>query len=242
MIYKADQLEVRVYPDRTEMGRQAAAWAADGLRELLHGREVIHVVFAAAPSQDEFLEALCREDLPWERIEAWHMDEYVGLAANAPQRFSAYLDSHIFGRVPFRAVHYLTDPEAYARALQACPPDAVCMGIGENGHIAFNDPHVARFDDPETVKIVDLDEVCRTQQVHDGCFPALDSVPRQAATVTIPALLQARLISCVVPGPRKAEAVRRTVRGPGETACPASILRRHPRAVLFCDKDSASLL
>lgn len=248
MIFKADKLEVRTFPDRKAMGEDAAGVAAEGIMRLLEDKGQINIVFAAAPSQNDFLSSLAAMDLPWDRINAFHMDEYIGLPDSAPQRFAHYLDEHIFSLVPFRSVNYMKgeSPEevcrSYSELLKACPPDAVFMGIGENGHIAFNDPHVAYFDDPETVKVVNLDEVCRLQQVHDGCFPTLEDVPRQAATVTIPVMMGAKLIICVVPCLSKAMAVRRTVRGPVETACPASILRRHPNATMFCDSDSASLL
>ena len=241
---KADQLNIKVFPTRSEMGKAAAKDAAEGLGKLLSQREEIYVMFAAAPSQNDFLEALTEQDVPWNRVNALHMDEYVGLPSDAPQAFGTWLKERIFSRLPFKSVHYISDygVRGYADLLAECPPDAVFCGIGENGHIAFNDPHVALFDDPEIVKVVDLDLVCRTQQVHDGCFPDLDSVPLHAATVTIPVMMEAPLIICVVPCISKAAAVKAAVNGPVTTACPASILRLHPNATLYCDKDSASLL
>ncbi len=246
-----DRLDVEVYPDRRAMGRAAAAAAAGAMQRLLrrHGR--IRAVFAAAPSQEEFLAALtATPNLPWDRVVAFHLDEYVGLPAHAPQRFATWLGPRLFDRVPFAAVHRIdggaADPEGecarYARLLRLEPPHLACIGVGENGHLAFNDPPVADFEDPVAVKVVELDERCRTQQVHDGCFPTLDAVPRRAITLTIPAIMAARAIICTVPAPSKAEAVAAALRGPIATACPASVLRRHLSARLFLDPDSAGRL
>ena len=174
------------------------------------------------------------------------MDEYVGLPEGDPHTFGAYLKEHIFGHKKFKGVHYIRggakDPEAeclrYAEVLKKYPVDVVCLGIGENGHIAFNDPWVADFHDPKAVKMVELDAVCRNQQVHDGCFPRLDTVPTHALTLTIPALTAAKYMFCVVPAKTKANAVKNTVEGPITENCPASILRTHAAAVLYCDADS----
>lgn len=243
-------LRIRICHSRRSLGKEAAQSAAQAINQLLTRKEEINILFAAAPSQNEFLAALQKYDLPWQRIHALHMDEYVGLKADAPQRFGNFLKQHIFNSIPFKSVNYLfkegKTPEeiciAYEQTLQEHPLDIVCMGIGENGHIAFNDPHVARFDDPQSVKIVSLDEVCRMQQVHDGCFSGIDEVPRHAITVTIPVMLKAAYIFCMVPGKAKANAVRDTLYGAVSTACPASILRTHPHATLYCDLDSASQL
>lgn len=245
---KFGELSVSVHPTRAAMGAAAAEAAANAILAIAGRKANVNVVFAAAPSQDEFLSALAaRSDLPWDRVVAMHMDEYVGLAADAPQRFVAYLEDRLFSRLPFKAVHRLDttapDPEAecarYAAALSANPVDIVCLGVGENGHIAFNDPPVADFADPKPVKVVELDRRCREQQVHDGCFPDFASVPAKAMTLTVPALVAAARMVCVVPGPLKAEAVRNMLLGPIATSCPASILRRHPGASLFLDPGSA---
>ncbi len=248
---KVDRLEVQVHRDREAMGRAAAAAVAVLIRRLLTEQETVGMIFAAAPSQNEFLAALCAEQgLDWSRIRAFHMDEYLDLAEEAPQRFALYLKEHIFGRVNPGAVHYLnsrpSSPEdecaRYARLLRDNPADICCLGIGENGHLAFNDPPVADFDDPCLVKVVRLESACRLQQVHDGCFPSVERVPTHALSLTIPALFRSRWMHCLVPGPTKREAVRKTLRGPIETACPASILRTHGRAVLYLDRDSAGEL
>ncbi len=248
--FTAGSLAVRVYEDRRALGEAAGADIARAVEHVLARKPVCNMIFAAAPSQNETLAALCRRaDLPWNRVHAFHMDEYVGLPADAPQRFGRFLRERLFDRLPFGAVHLLdgnADPQAeclrYGRLLQANPVDIVCMGIGENGHIAFNDPPVADFYDPLPVKPVTLEEACRLQQVHDGCFAALDEVPRQALTLTIPSLLAGAALFCMVPAATKARAVRDTVQGPVSTACPASILRRHPAATIYLDRDSGSLL
>ena len=225
------------------MGSAAAGRVAEILRAAIQARGEARVVFACAPSQDEFLKALLQENVEWGSVCIFHMDEYAGLTADHPQSFRTYLRTHLLDCIGSpRNVHLIAgeaDPEqacaAYARALSEKPLDLVCMGIGENGHLAFNDPPVADFADPRLVKLVELDTACRQQQVNDGCFPALDEVPTHALTLTIPALVGAAAISCVVPGERKAAAVAQTLLGPVSTACPASILRTHGNAVLHVD-------
>lgn len=229
------------------MGKKAAEDTSDMLRRLLKEKEYVNVLFAAAPSQNEFLEELIKSDIEWGRINAFHMDEYIGIG-DAPQGFANFLNERIFGKVGFRRT-YLIDGNAenleeeclrYAELLERHPIDIACMGIGENGHIAFNDPHAARFDDPEIVKIVELDTVCKNQQVNDGCFPSVDDVPSHAITLTIPALMSARYIFCIVPGKNKAKAVARTLGGEITESCPASVLRTHGNAVMYLDTESFS--
>jgi len=244
------KLDVRIYEDRKSMGIAAAEKFAKEADALLKNKAEINVVFAAAPSQNEFLEALRYENLDWQRINAFHMDEYIGLATDAPQGFGNFLKERLFSQFNFKSVNYLNgnaediaaECARYASLLLKYPVDVVCMGIGENGHLAFNDPPVADFEDPKMVKVVVLDEVCRQQQVNDGCFAALNEVPKQALTLTIPALLSAGYINCVVPGPTKAQAVARTLNSEISTENPATILRRHAKAVLFLDQDSSRLL
>jgi glucosamine-6-phosphate deaminase len=247
----ADQLQVQIYEDRARMGAAAAQLAIGALRRRLAHQQQVNVIFAAAPSQNEFLASLAQaRDLDWSRVNAFHMDEYVGLPEDAPQGFGNFLKAAIFSRVPFASVHYLggnaPDPAAecdrYAALLQEYPTDIVFMGIGENTHIAFNDPHVADFNDPYLVKVVDLDQACRQQQVNDGCFATIDQVPTHALTLTVPALMRAQEVFCVVPGPNKAQAVYHTLRGAIVDTYPATALRRHPRAMLFLDRQSAGLV
>ena len=246
----AGKLPVRIYDTRRNMGEAAAADVAACIRELLAVKQEIYMIFAAAPSQNDFLAALAATPgIEWNRIHALHMDEYVGLPADAPQGFGNFLRAAIFGQVPFASVDYIgteSDPDEtcrrYAALLQGIQVDIVCMGIGENGHIAFNDPPVADFNDPLTIKKVALDETCRLQQVHDGCFARIEEVPRYAVTLTVPTMFRARYIFCIVPAPTKANAVRATVCGPISEQCPASILRTHEHAILYTDSDSAALL
>ena len=248
--FKADKLSVNIYDTRKNMGAAAAADIAACIKELLGRKSEIYMIFAAAPSQNEMLEALIADkEIEWNRVHALHMDEYVNLPSDAPQGFGNFLRRAIFDRVPFASVNLIgtdADSEAtcrrYDALLAANKVDIVCMGIGENGHIAFNDPHVADFNDPCRIKKVDLDQKCRQQQVNDGCFQTIDQVPTHALTLTIPTLYNVANIFCVVPAATKAEAVKNTVNGPVVESCPASILRRHDKAILYTDADSAALL
>ena len=249
--FQKDKLTVRIYDTRAALGAEDAKEAAACLRALLAEKDEVNMIFAAAPSQNEFLAALAAEpDIDWKRVNAFHMDEYVGLDCDAaPQSFARFLKDALFDRVPFKAVYLLNgkgeaqaEARRYADLLQQYPVDIVCMGIGENGHIAFNDPGVADFHDDKLVKVVPLDLTCRTQQVHDGCFERLEEVPTHAFTLTIPALMAAAHHFCMVPASTKAQAVRATLTGPISETCPAAILRTAPHATLYCDADSASLL
>ena len=248
--FRVDELRVRIFPTRGAMGANAGADAATEIRECLAQRGAARAILASAPSQDELLDALTSAGVDWARVTLFHMDEYTGIGANHPASFRHYQREHVLDRIRPAAFHGITgeahdaDSECarYAALLAEAPIDIVCLGIGENGHIAFNDPPVADFADPRAVKVVELDAACRQQQVNDGCFPALDAVPRHALSLTIPALMSGRALFCAVPGPRKAQAVRDTLRGPIGAACPASILRTHPNATLYLDTDSAALL
>lgn len=245
--FTVDKLEVKIFETRPQMGAGAAHDASERIKELLSEKDFVNIIFAAAPSQNEFLSSLSlTEGIDWSRINAFHMDEYVGLDSKAPQRFGQFLNENIFDKVPLKKVYYIngeadaaSECRRYADLLKQFPADVVCMGIGENTHIAFNDPHVADFNDPVLVKEVDLDEVSRQQQVHDGCFSKIDDVPVSALTLTVPALLGAKNIFCIVPGTNKAEAVFHTLNENVEENYPSTILRNHTNAVLYLDKDSA---
>jgi len=246
-----DELAVRIYDNRELMGRATATMVCERINRLFAQQGFVNIIFAAAPSQNEFLAALCNNTTAdWRRVNAFHMDEYTGLPKDAPQAFGSFLKAKIFGRLPFHSINYLngnapdTDAECkrYAALLAAFPPDIVCMGVGENGHIAFNDPHVADFNDAVMVKPVSLDQPCRQQQVNDGCFTGLDKVPTHALTLTIPALMAGKFIYCIVPGEKKANAVYNTLHKDIIEEYPSTILRTHPNAVLFLDKDSGALL
>ena len=248
--FDSERLNVKVYDTRKEMGEAAAKDIVECINKLLDEKEEISMIFAAAPSQNDMLQSLCKYVLPWERIRAFHMDEYIGLSDDAPQRFATYLNEHIFDKVGFKEVNLIkassTDAQEecnrYSELLKKYPVDIVCLGIGENGHIAFNDPHVAHFDDTALVKVVDLDQKCRMQQVNDGCFKSIDDVPKYALTLTIPALTSAAHMFCVVPASTKAQAVKDTVFGEIGEWCPATVMRKHPHAVLYCDKDSSAYI
>lgn len=245
-VRRVDKLRVESYETRAAAGAASAVAVAAELRKRLMRRADVRMIFAAAPSQADMLTALCEvPDIDWSRVTAFHMDEYIGLPPGAPARFATWLDHHVFGKVPFGAVHRIVpEPDAeaaasaYAALLGAAPIDIVCLGIGVNGHIAFNDPPVADFDDPLDVKVVELDEVCRQQQVDDEGFERIEQVPRHAVTLTIPRLLRADTLFCMVPGRSKREAVRQALYGPVTTACPASIMRQHSDCTLYLDAES----
>ncbi|MES1159664.1 MAG: glucosamine-6-phosphate deaminase, partial [Bacteroidota bacterium] len=245
-----DKLQVKIYETRLFMGANAAYDVNQKIVELLATQEFANIVFAAAPSQNEFLTAFSQSGVDWSRINAFHMDEYIGLSKDAPERFGNFLRKKLFDWVPFREVHYLDgntgDPEMecrnYSDLLASYPTDIVCMGIGENGHLAFNDPHVADFNDPAMVKVVNLAEASRQQQVNDECFARIEDVPVSALTLTIPALLRANAIYCIVPGGNKAQAVYHTLHSKINEEHPSTVLRRHNNATLYLDKSSSAKL
>lgn len=252
----AGRLAVEIHADRPRLGLAAARAAAAYLHDVIAAKGEARVIFACAPSQDEFLSSLIevsREghtSVDWTRVTAFHMDDYVGLAGTHPQSFRHYLRTHFLSHVKIGKFHPLPAEEKDAAAVAARytallaekPIDLICMGIGENGHIAFNDPPVADFEDPHLIKVVELDHACRQQQVNDGCFPTLADVPKHAFTLTVTIFRRATRLSIHVPGPRKADAVKATVEGPIVTTCPASILRLHPAATLYIDVAAAKLL
>jgi len=246
----ADELMVQIYPDRAAMGAAAATAVITKINQLLSQQEMVNMIFAAAPSQNEFLQALAQSKLDWKRVRAFHMDEYIGLDAAAPQGFGNFLKERIFDKLPFAAIYYLNGNPAdvhsackeYTALLKENPVDIVCMGIGENGHIAFNDPPVADFKDKQWVKMVALDQACRQQQVNDGCFATINLVPTHAITLTIPALMAARYVYCMVPGPTKAQAVFNTINKDILELYPATILRTHKSANLYLDSLSSAQL
>lgn len=249
--FRTDSLQVQIYETRQEMGKAVAKQFSDVVHHLLAEKDHIRIIFAAAPSQNDFLKAIAEDSsIDFSRVDAFHMDEYVGLDHLAPQAFGQFLRDRLFSLRQFRSVSYLdgenpdTEKTAdeYAALLAQEPIDIVCMGIGENGHIAFNDPAFAKFHDDKDVKIVTLDDICRMQQVHDGCFSSLDKVPTHALTVTVPRLMQASYHFCMVPASTKAEAVKAMLTGPITEQCPCTILRNQPHATLYLDADSSALL
>lgn len=248
--YYVDKLRVRIFENRKKMGTCSGSEMAQHLKKILEEKDVVNMMFAAAPSQNEVLETLRSADIDWSRVNAFHMDEYIGLNPEHSAGFGNFLRRSIFDWVPFRNVYYIDgnapDPQEecyrYAKLLREYPIDVCMLGVGENGHIAFNDPPVADFQDPEAVKIVKLESRCRRQQVNDGCFASLDEVPTHAITVTIPALCSADGLYCTVPASTKAQAVKAMLQEEISTACPASILRQYDKARLYLDPDAAALL
>jgi glucosamine-6-phosphate deaminase len=249
--FRADNLNVYIYESRKLMGKAAAAAIAAEIRRVIqeHGRAV--VIFASAPSQNEFLENLvAAPDIDWSRVIAFHLDEYLGMDDRAPQSFRRFLIDRLVNKVSLGAFHGLRGEAAdgvaeanrYAELLQENPPDFAVLGIGENGHLAFIDPPFCDFNDPQRAKVVQLDEVCRQQQVNDGAFSSLAEVPRDALSLTIPTLMARPKLFAIAPGPAKRQAIKGTVEGPISTQCPASILRTHSDAHLFIDVDSAEYL
>lgn len=244
-------LTVILHPDTRSMGRAAAEEAAAALRAGIAERGRARAIFAAANSQLPLFAAL-REltDVDWPRVEAFHMDEYRGLDGAHPASFRSFLEWHLVSPLGIRAFHHIDGtPDAteatirdYTARLAAAPIDLCCMGIGENGHLAFNDPPVADFADPMTLKVVPLDPASRHQQVGEGHFADLDAVPTHALTLTIPALLGARRVVAVVPDARKANAVTAALLGPITPSCPASVLRTIGHATLHLDPAAAGHL
>jgi glucosamine-6-phosphate deaminase len=249
--FRLGGLTVLIFANKNDLGIEAGARAADVLERGIRENGSARVLISAANSQLETVDSLVQQEtIDWRFVEVFHVDEYVGLAASHPASFRLWVKNHLVDRVQPRAVHYLAgdapNPDSecvrYGALLATKPIDVAFLGFGENGHIGFNDPHEADFSDPYPVRRVTLDKKCRLQQVGEGHFPDLVSVPTEALTLTCPTLVSAREIICPVPDRRKAEAVRNALEGPIAPSCPGSIVRRHPRACLYLDQASASLL
>ena len=246
-----DSLPVRIYETQADLARDVARTAHEHLSDVLARKGSAAVILATGNSQIQFLEQLIAlGGVEWSRITLFHMDEYLGIDAKHSASFRRYMRERVEQRIKPRVFNYiqgdaplpLDECARYARLLEAQPIDLCCLGIGENGHLAFNDPPVADFTDPHKVKLVQLDHACRQQQVSEGHFPNIDAVPPYAFTLTIPALCSAQRMLCIAPEKRKAQAVFDALRKPVSTACPASVLRKQGHATLFLDSDSASLL
>jgi glucosamine-6-phosphate deaminase len=249
--FVAEHLAVSVYPTRRSLGLASARAASAIIRAAIDKDGSAAVVFAAAPSQNEFLARLRADaSIRWPRVAAFHLDEYAGLPASHPASFRRFLRERLMDHVPLAAFHQLAgdapDLEAeanrYQRLLAEQPPGLVALGIGENGHLAFIDPGECDFEDTRDVRVVHLDDACRRQQVHDGAFQHVEDVPRRALSLTIPFFLRTPHAVVTVPGAAKRQAVRDALEGPVDPRCPASALRRLPGAALFLDRDSAALL
>lgn len=243
-----DNLDVQIYKNAEKLGHAAADFVAARLNEVILSKASANLILATGASQFSFLKALQTKELDWQRITVFHLDEYKGISAAHPASFRKYLKDRILDHVAPEKVYFLKgdaenleeEMERYTGLLMQHPIDVACIGIGENGHIAFNDPPVADFEDPKWVKLVTLDEACRNQQLGEGWFPTFNDVPEQALTLTVPAIMACETISCVVPDKRKAEAVYNSLYGAISTDCPAAILRAHPNATLFLDLASAA--
>lgn len=249
--FQADSLDVEIHPDSQKAGQAAAQAAAQWLRPLADKRESIGVVFATGASQLDTLRSIVTGSLlPWSKIDGFHLDEYVGLDDHHPASFRRYLRERLTERVAMRSFREIdggtSDPEGlcreYARALANADPQLCLLGIGENGHLAFNDPQEADFHDPKAMKVVTLDRECREQQSAEGWFRSPSEVPERALTVTIPTMLRIPRLIVTVPGTRKAHIVYRSLSEPISTHCPATILRTHPNATLYLDRESAAEL
>lgn len=239
-----NQSNVHVYSTDKSTGEAAGSAIEACIVALQKRKDTIRMIFAAAPSQSSTLAYLAKSEvIDWGKITAFHMDEYLGLPKNAPELFSTYLEENIFSKVNLKGkfiidVNADVEPEIkrYSRLINEAPIDIVCLGIGENGHIAFNDPPVADFNDPETMKVVKLDNECRIQQVNDGCYPTINDVPEKALTLTVPTLFKGKNLFCVVLGKQKSKAVKATLTGGVSTDCPASILTTHPNCNFYFDQ------
>ena len=249
--YRIGTLKVEVHPSSQAAGAAAARAAGKALIELAQAQDEVGVIFATGASQLETLNELTRiPQLPWGQVIGFHMDEYVDIAADHPASFRRYLRERLSGKVCMKEFFEIDgsapDPEKtssdYAAKLRSASPQLCLLGIGENGHLAFNDPPVADFTDPLDAKIVQLDAVCRQQQMAEGWFDSVDHVPERAITLTIPALFRVPTLIVSVPGSRKAKIVRRAFEEPISTSCPATILRTHPNATVYLDAESASEL
>jgi glucosamine-6-phosphate deaminase len=249
--FQVDKLPVQVYASQADLSQDVARITQAYLREVLATKGSAAAILATGNSQIKFLEALIQlGGVDWSKITLFHMDEYLGISGDHKASFRRYMRERVESRVKPKAFHYLEgdallpmdECDRYTSLLQAQPIDLCCLGVGENGHLAFNDPPVANFEDKRLVTIAKLDEKCRLQQVNEGHFPGMDAVPQYALTLTIPTLCSAKKLLCIAPEKRKAQAIKDALKGPISTACPASILRRQPHATLLVDTDSTSLL
>jgi glucosamine-6-phosphate deaminase len=249
--FRVENLAVEVHPNGKSLGAAAALAAAEAMKQLGASLESFGVIFATGFSQLDTLDALTRiEGIPWDRVRGFHLDEYVGLPIEHRASFRRYLRENLTQKVAMMAFQEVdgtsADPDqfcrSYAEQLAAASPKLALLGVGENGHLAFMDPAVADFKDPQDVKVVRLDADCRAQQVAEGWFDNLEAVPERAISITIPAILRVPKLIVPVPGIRKAAIMRRTLEETISTNCPASILRTHPDVTVYLDQESASEL
>jgi glucosamine-6-phosphate deaminase len=242
-----DKLRVEIFEKTEDMGEASATFVADKLYRAIKEKGSANLILGTGASQYPFLDSLFKKKIDWNKINLFHLDEYIGLSDQHPASFRRFLRERIADKVHPLNVHYLNgdaedingEIKRYELLLKSHPVDVACIGIGENGHIAFNDPSVADFNDPHYLKVVEMDEACRKQQVGEGWFPTINHVPKEAVTLTITAIMDCKALSCSVPDERKSEAVYNSLTGDISTSCPASILRRHGEARLFLDRFAA---
>ena len=242
-----DKLRVEIFGEKEDMGIAAASFVSGNLKRAIKKRGYANLILGTGASQYPLLEGILKLDLDWTKINLFHLDEYIGLSDQHPASFRKFLKERVADKVNPKNVYYLkgdaddinAEIMLYEKLLKDNPVDVACIGIGENGHIAFNDPSVADFNDPEYLKVVEMDEACRMQQVGEGWFPTIKHVPGKAVTLTITAIMNCNALCCTVPDERKSEAVYNTLSGEISTSCPASILRKHDNAVLFLDSFAA---
>ncbi len=248
--FQCGQARVEVFSSAQLLGTAAAERAASLITEAIRRNGKARIIAATGNSQIPFVESLIQQPVPWSAVELFHMDEYAGMNAEHPASFRRWIRTRLAEKIHPKESHYLagdapdldSEIKRYSDLLAAAPIDLAFVGFGENGHIAFNDPPVADFNDPLLVKRVVLDDACRRQQAGEGHFPDLASVPREAVTITCPGLFRAQAWICCVPERRKAAAVRNALEGPVSESCPASLARTHPNAQVYLDTESASLL
>src|ERR1700690_3692327 len=249
--FELGTIKLEIHASRKAAGEAAARSAVQALKLLDQTRSEIGVIFATGASQLETLHALTSlPDLPWKKVHGFHLDEYVGMDENHPASFRRYLRENLTGRVPMGEFFEIDGSSSdsdrvrqkYVQELRGADHQLCLLGIGENGHLAFNDPSEANFDDPDAMKLVPLDAACRQQQLAEGWFARFEDVPERALTLTIPTLLKVPKLIVSVPGRRKAQIVRRTLAEPISTECPATILRLHPDVTIYLDLESASEL
>jgi len=242
-----DKLKVEIFGKTEDMGKDAASFVAVKLNQAIKDRGHANLIIGTGASQYPLLEFLLKKELDWTKISIFHLDEYIGISDKHPSSFRKFLKERVADKVNTKMVYYLKgdadDIEAeikrYGKLLKDNPVDVACIGIGENGHIAFNDPAIADFNDPEYLKVVEMDETCRMQQVDEGWFPTINHVPEKGVTLTVTAIMDCKVLCCTVPDERKSEAVYNTLYGEINKSCPASILRKHDNAVLFLDSFAA---
>ena len=249
-VFYKDKLRVEIYPESVDMGKHAAVFVAEKLSMAIKEKNSANLILGTGASQYTLHDALLQMNIGWNKINLFHLDEYIGIDEHHPASFRRFLRERIAEKINPGNVYYIngdspditTEIKRYENLLKVNPVDVACIGIGENGHIAFNDPGVADFNDPQHLKVVELDEACRKQQVGEGWFPSISDVPEKAITLTITAIMNCKNICCAVPDERKSDAVFNTITKEINTECPASVLRMHDSAVLYLDKFAANKL